>query len=524
MQRLTDLLEAERTSARNYKEENEKLKAEVETLNKSEKPEELPKDLFITDMKCKIEDMEKELEAKMKEIEKLREANSTDAAPLDLHIEVQAPEYNPEVETSLKRTQEELELAVGELRGLRAVNAELEKTVDDLKACLKSKEEAETEYKRMAQRLEIRREAAEQSEEHSSHALNKLTDSLNKLKPEFEAVKAKYQETAALHEQLTIKAKSLEEENAKKDQDIEELSASLKRGKETREEMRGEIAVLIKQCVHTQNLIKSHETQMMEQKETIEVQEVALQHREEEAKKREAYMARLAKQLEDKREQIRIAQLKVKQYPKNSDSNRKIAEIDKEMRSMKEMIRNNQYEILVKNKEIAILKDNVNKLKVENEMQTKFISTFANREDEEQAKELKKLEDLADNPEEIGDGLDQLPLINPQKNPRLKVEIPVELRKNYMRRYNTYIKSLEDHELSNNSSIMRGLLGQGGSEHLAKERKVKGEVENVDDIIRRSLAVNTDRSSRRKVLGREVRNSAVITPVMLRPHHLVHND
>jgi len=507
------LLEAEKINSESLKEDNDNLREELKAS-----AEKLSKEFFVTEMKYRTEDMEKELEAKIKEIEELREANCSNCSPLDLHINIQAPEFDKELEEKLKKSQEEIE-------GLSGIVGELNKRIEDLEKDLKKKKNGEIEYKRIIQQLEIRGEAAEQANESSNIAIIELTsarkeliESFNKMTEDYDKIKAKCEEISIGKEQLASEVNKLEEENTRKDVNIKQLSASLKKEQETEEEMRGEISVLIKQYKLIQNTLKTYEIQLIEQKNVLESQDMALQQKAEESKKREAYIMRLARQLENVKEQMRLGQLKIKQLNKNPppDNNKKLTEIDKEMRSMKEMIKNNQYEILVKNKEIAILKDSIKRLKFENEIKDKLISVFANNEDH--AKELKKIEDeLEENENKEDDIGNVLPIISSRKNQKVKVEIPIELREKYMNKYNNYMKLLEEHELNNNSSTMRSLLRQNNSldrNTKNQEMRTVTEIENPDDVIRRSLIGHTDRPSKTRILKKDVHNSVVLTPVM----------
>jgi len=134
---------------------------------------------------------------------------------------------------------------------------------------------------------------------------------------------------------------------------------------------------------------------------------------------------------------------------------------------MKIMIRNNEYEILVKNKEIGILKEQIKKFKQDNE----------------------KYEVKEHALNEVVNGLDELPAIHTEKNTKPNAASPSDLHKDYMTRYNNYMKSWEDKELPNKSSSMRSLLAQ-------EDQK------QAEDAARRVLAAYTDKTARKQSLAK----------------------
>ncbi len=300
---------------------------------------------------------------------------------------------------------------------------------------------------------------------------------------------------------LEAERRGAEERSQREEGSTEMLRDKVDLLEKTQEEMKGEIEVLITQCKQLQATVKVREAQISKQAETLEQLDVALQQKDAEVQKRENYFGKMVRQLEEKKNQLHDSQLKIRQLNKSlaADVTAKLAEKDKELKVMKEMIRGHHAEMQAKTKDVLRMKRLLSKMKKANELRTRFITTFADRKNEEQQKQLEKMEQLdiaeaqdenedaelepepsaeeaepeteekdAEEPEEPNKrGL--LPQITPRgKKMREKSDVSASFHERYMKRFDDYLSGLGDAGFGNNSSKVKSLLSQN-YESLAQE-------------------------------------------------------
>ena len=522
-------------------------------------------------MKSKIDEMEQELESKMKEIQILKEKD--DIVPVDFHITVEALEDNFEIKEALKVEEEKL---LNTQKELQEANEYKQKIYDELQVANKNKNELETELLNVnkskeeeankahntIRKLTIRCETAEESENDASIKYNqltsdiydyerKLTDLNNTINDLNKTVQDKDNHITDITNtntelesncaQFTSIREKLDNDIINKDAELRELNERLKQEKTTQEEMYGEIQILIKQYKNMQIALKLREDQLLKQKEEIEQTIISLEETSQGHQKQEAYISRLVQQLESKKNQLHSAQLRIKEMSKSLavDTDRKLVDRNKEIEIMKEMARLNKSQLNSKNDEIGRLKKKVNKLLRMKDIQSQFITTFSNKDNKDQIEELKKVENLVG--EDISDEEELEPddgLVNSSIFPEIgkkkvskKTNVPIELRKNYMKQYNNYLKQLEEKGIHNNSSNIRNLLAQDrGMEYYNLNNSVSPERDidknDVNSIIKRSIiekSAHTSRPQKKKVMNIKVGNdpfiSAVASPSLRLPNY-----
>lgn len=158
----------------------------------------------------------------------------------------------------------------------------------------------------------------------------------------------------------------MESQHRKKENSGEYLKERMEQQHTREKEMREEIEILITQCKDLQGKLKSKEEQYVKQAGSIEQLEIVIQQKEAETQKREGYLARVLQQLDAKKNELRSAQLKIRQISKTivADLNKKLEERENEMKLMKEMIKGHHMEIETKMKDITRLNKKIKTRKI----------------------------------------------------------------------------------------------------------------------------------------------------------------
>ncbi len=199
-------------------------------------------------------------------------------------------------------------------------------------------------------------------------------------------------DVAAAHQAILVTGKEI----AKYEAEISMLQEKLAEEATKQAEMRGEIEILIAQCKESHAQLKAKDAQIKKQSVALQQFETILQEKDAEIQNREQYLVKMTKQLDDKKEQLHLANLKIRQINKSAfvELNSKLEEKDKEVKMLKGMVKGHHLELEAKNKDMARLKKEVRKLKKTNQMKKEFIQTFVNTNDEDQIKQLKKMEEI----------------------------------------------------------------------------------------------------------------------------------
>lgn len=342
---------------------------------------------------------------------------------------------------------------------------------------------------------------------------------------------------------LNSEKKSIEIQHKKTENSGEHMK--VEKQNEREKEMHEEIEILITQCKDLQSKLKGKDLQCAQHANALEQLDVILQQKDAELQKREGYLTKVLKQLEDKKNELHMNQLKLKQISKTvvADLNKKLTDKDKEIKLMKEMIKGHHLEIEAKQKDIARLCKKIEKLKKSNEMRTEFLTTIINKENEEQVEKLKKLEQF--DIEEASNESDEesreeskdyqkekkelqptlLPEINPprRKERNVKESGNSPFHEKYMKKLESYYNNLGE-STNNNSMNMKSLLSQNiGYSNNNEEQAVPNESHNrlqsfvrnkmdydnvhidVNDIIKKSLESSTVIQS----TGRDIKKKAM---------------
>ena len=366
------------------------------------------------------------------------------------------------------------------------------------------KESTETDKNELYMELKTRCETLEQAKNVINLRNSELESKLKTLKQkqlDDNSIKLRYLKASEEIERYKT-------ELCRREEKLSTLNEELKKESTNEQEMRNEMSILIKHYKIMQATLKSNEAKISKQKKELEIVAVSLQEKEDEINKKKNHIEKLYRQLETKKNQIHSAQTRIKELTKeqNFTINSKLVMKNKEIESLKDLISNYQLELETKNKGISKLKNKISHLKRTKDMQSKFITTFADMENEEQMKEIKEIEEIDQNNiseedeqeismENSDNSFGNLPLfprIQLKANNINKKEIPIELRKKYMKRYNSYMKSLKEREVHNNSSNIRDLLSHNISYVPSPESgrfNIKDNFElNVNDIIKNSLS------------------------------------
>ncbi len=181
---------------------------------------------------------------------------------------------------------------------------------------------------------------------------------------------------------------------------LEEVKGNSEDVARQNQEMRAEIEVIIGQCKEARGQMKQQQEELRKRAADIEKLETALQQKDAELQKRESYLDRVLKQFEEKKTQLRNANLKVQEISRSvvGELKKKLAERDRDAKMLKEMIKGHYAEVQTKNREIGRLRKQVARLGKANEMRSQFIRTFADTGNEEQAKQLDNLRKLDSQP------------------------------------------------------------------------------------------------------------------------------
>jgi len=496
-------------------------------------------------MKVRIEDMEKELDLKMKEIELLKSTFGQDITPIDFKVII----HDLDEEHNKQLIQEKDVIII-----------QLEQEIIKLRELKENSEKTQNELTRQ---LALQYDAMKQLENDSKNSLIQLnteTEKINLLVKEKEQTIDRLEnanrDLEVKYAKILSEKKSNEDKQKQNETSMDYLQEKIENHKKTESEMREEIEILINQCKALQAQLKEREAQLNKQEGTLEQLDVILQQKDAENNKKEAFISKLIKQIEEKKNQLHGAHLKIRQISKTlaEETNVKLIEKDKELALMKEMIKGHHFEMQTKTKDIQRLKKTLKRFKKAMEMKTQFITTFANKENEEQAKELAKMEQFEI--EEVENEEDNeeteveakkiepisvtsnapsvqsiLPEITPkQRKGKIKSEIPQVLQEKYTKKLDEYLKNLEDRSMHNNSSTMKGLLAQNYSEivEMTHEKddqtisEVNSVAQDVSDIIKKSLAKNaagayTGKASRSKAMSIKVMNEPTyLSPPIIR--------
>lgn len=355
---------------------------------------------------------------------------------------------------------------------------------------------------------------------------------------------------------LQAEKKTVEQRQIQNTNSAELQSEKIQLLTEQNSEMRSEIEVLLTQCKESQNQINSREGQIKQQTDALQQIYNEIQTKDAEIQKREDYIGRLTRQLEDKKGQLHNANLKLRQYSRTvvNELNAKIAEKDKEVKILKEMVKGHHAEVKAKNKDIMRLKHQLKRAIKGNEMKKEFIKTFVKPEDEEQAKQIKKMEqydinEVSGESDEEGRKNDDLErdesksAVIEKKSPPEQQDVSLPsiavpsskdqkssppYRENYLKRLENYYQQLGDARFHNNSYNMQGLLSHNFNAFQEIERKKSNSLEekilytpnnekrkgadlfevkmDVDEIIAQSLgakvpsSVNLSRAKDRKII------------------------
>eukprot|EP01022_Parablepharisma_sp_SALTPOND_P033328 TRINITY_DN88494_c1_g1_i1.p1 TRINITY_DN88494_c1_g1~~TRINITY_DN88494_c1_g1_i1.p1 ORF type:complete len:1103 (+),score=74.15 TRINITY_DN88494_c1_g1_i1:637-3945(+) len=442
------------------------------------------KDIVIADLKATLEKVYNELAAKDKEI-----------------VLLKSQEDVCELKVSFNILQEEEELLppdTTELDQLRAENNSLE-----VKLKLAQNQITEQEVKISAANKDSYAALAV-LKEYQDELLNKtdIIDKLENLNRDLEVKAA----------QLSAGKKTLEQRLENAIRTIEQRREDIKSFESKTDEMRSEIEILIAQCKEARMQMKQQDSIIKKQQSGIDELEYTLQQKDQEIDRREQHISRLSKQLEEKKGQLHAAHLKIQEINRSvlAELKKKLASKDRDITLFKEMIKGHYAEIQGKNREIAKLKKELNKVKNEQTM----LNQKNNQEKAGTATEAQ--------PESPSPNPSQKPTVEESSETEasptpLKLPQPAYKEK-YLKRLDDYYNAISDHNYRNNSSSIRNALWQNYNAFAEKPPAVEKHSESlllpsqnqsspydvkidVSDIIKKSIArrdVSSDKVEKSK--------------------------
>eukprot|EP01022_Parablepharisma_sp_SALTPOND_P026109 TRINITY_DN618_c0_g1_i1.p1 TRINITY_DN618_c0_g1~~TRINITY_DN618_c0_g1_i1.p1 ORF type:complete len:559 (+),score=99.12 TRINITY_DN618_c0_g1_i1:5052-6728(+) len=433
------------------------------------------KDIYISELKSRIAELEKEDAAKRKEIEYLRGIEKTliEECQVNLHFPILPPE---DTETE-------------------AENQSLKAKIEELETSLAQKEKMSRESKSLAESylvflwvrysIQDKLEAAKlELHEYKARCVSEFNEKNGKIKELEDLLIAKEGLLERPESPLEPSPELLNKLGEYQNQ-IATLNQILAEERAKQNEMRDEIEILITQCKEAHAQLKSRDGQLKKQSIALQQFETILQEKDAEIQKREQYLVRMTKQLEEKKEQLHVANIKMKQMSKSALAELKVkaSEKDKELKMLKGMVKGHHLEMEAKNKDLARMRKEVKRLRQTNQMKGEFIRTFVNVEDEEQVKQLEKLEELEN--EDISDNERgsksrkhsfvehksshskkrsdvKLPAISQTEDAESRRKTPKKMQysERYLQKVDSYSQIIADPSFHNNSTNIHGILSQ----------------------------------------------------------------
>ncbi len=231
---------------------------------------------------------------------------------------------------------------------------------------------------------------------------------------------------------------------------VDEIRKNAAAVEKQNQDVREEIRVVIERYNESRSAVARLEERVKQQAERTEELECGMKQKDAELKKREGYLNRVLKQLEEKKGQLRSANLKVIELNRSvvSELRSKLAERERELSTATEMIKGHNAEMQTKTREIARLRKEVERLK---ELPKSFTGTPDALVDEHSP---------ADNQ---GDNTaEEAPKSKPDRGPARK-EKQWTFKEKYMRKLDDYYSAISDSGYRNNSLNIRHVLSQNYS-------------------------------------------------------------
>lgn len=137
--------------------------------------------------------------------------------------------------------------------------------------------------------------------------------------------------------------------------DSSEMQEQLAAEREKRDEMRGEIEILISQCKEVHCHIKERDQQIKRQSIALQQFDTILQEKDAELLKREQHLGKMSKLLEEAKAQLQKANERTRQAGRQivGEMSAKLLEKQRELRMLKELVKGHHAELQARDQDIA---------------------------------------------------------------------------------------------------------------------------------------------------------------------------